>query len=185
MVTLKKKLTVFSSARFPKLAESELRNFKNDVRTFISALCPHYHLVYGGGHVGLMGLVADTFLENQCRVTGVIPDYLNTHEIQHPHISDTQIVDDLHARKALMEKLADVYLVLPGGIGTLDELCEVLTLQSLNRHQKLICIWNWQNTFDAFFQFILDGIQNGFISEDILSGCVISENFPELLKKLL
>lgn len=180
---MKQNLAVFCGARFPKLSETELQKFKIDLSRFIHGLAEEFNLIYGGGQVGLMGLVADAFLEKGAHVTGVIPGYLNTVEIQHMGVSETQIVDDLHQRKALMEKLADAYLILPGGIGTLDELCEVLTLQTLNRHKKTIYIWNWNQLFDGFLQFIQTGIQRGFISEQILDQCVISENYNDLLKK--
>lgn len=180
---MKQNLAVFCGARFPKLSGPELHKFKSDLTLFIHSLAKEFNLIYGGGQVGLMGLVADAFLEKGAHVTGIIPGYLNTFEIQHLGVSETQVVDDLHQRKAMMEKLADSYLILPGGIGTLDELCEVLTLQTLNRHQKKIYIWNWNKIFDGFFQFIQAGIAQGFISESILSQCVISENYGELLKK--
>ena len=182
---MKKNLVIFCGARFPKLEEKELALFKNQLVQFIHALAPRFNLVYGGGQVGLMGLVADSFLEKKAHVTGVIPGYLNTVEIQHLGVTETQVVDDLHQRKAVMEKLADCYLVLPGGIGTLDELCEVLTLQTLNRHQKKICIWNWQNIFAGFFQFVSEGAERGFINGDILNACVISENYEDLVNNLL
>lgn len=180
---MKQNLAVFCGARFPKLSSSELEIFKSELASFIHDLAKEFNLVYGGGQVGLMGLVADAFLEKGAHVTGVIPGYLNTVEIQHMGVSETQVVDDLHQRKALMEKLADAYLILPGGIGTLDELCEVLTLQTLNRHKKTIYIWNWNGLFDGFLQFIKTGIDRGFISEQILSQCIISENYDKLLKK--
>jgi uncharacterized protein (TIGR00730 family) len=182
---MKKNLAIFCGARFPKLPAQELQNFKNEIADFIHSLSSQYNLVYGGGQVGLMGLVADSFLEKGALVTGVIPEYLNTVEIQHLGVTETQVVDDLHQRKAVMEKLADCYLILPGGIGTLDELCEVLTLQSLNRHKKLICIYNWQNVFDPFLEFIRLGTDKGFVSGDILDQCVISKNYEALIKKLL
>lgn len=182
---MKQNLVIFCGARFPRLEEKNLSEFKKQLVQFIHGLAPLYNLVYGGGQVGLMGLVADSFLEKKAHVTGVIPGYLNTVEIQHLGVSETQVVDDLHQRKALMEKLADCYLVLPGGIGTLDELCEVLTLQTLNRHQKKIYIWNWQNIFGGFFEFIQHGSELGFINSDILKDCVIRENYDELLNNLL
>lgn len=180
---MKQNLAVFCGARFPRLPSAELELFKSDLISFIHDLAEQFNLVYGGGQVGLMGLVADSFLEKGAHVTGVIPGYLNTIEIQHLGVSETQVVDDLHQRKALMEKLADAYLILPGGIGTLDELCEVLTLQTLNRHKKMIYIYNWNGLFNGFFDFIKTGIERGFISEQILDQCVISENYSQLLKK--
>ncbi|MBC7419529.1 MAG: TIGR00730 family Rossman fold protein [Bdellovibrio sp.] len=182
---MKKNLVVFCGARFPNLPPQELVEFKEQIQKFCTGLSKNYNLVYGGGNIGLMGLVADEFLKNKCNVTGIIPGYLNTVEILHEGITETQVVDDLHERKAMMEHLGDVFLVLPGGIGTLDELCEVLTLQTLHRHKKIICIWNWQNLFDGFLQFVETGVQRNFINADLISQCVISADYELILKKLL
>lgn len=196
---MKKKIALFCGARFPDfqninktnnqnqhpLKVQNLNDFKLHINEFIKHLSRSYDLVYGGGHVGLMGLVADAFLENKAHVIGVIPEYLNTIEIQHKLITETQIVDDLHQRKAAMENLADCYLVFPGGVGTVDEFFEVLTLQSLNRHQKKIYIWNWNNMFSGIINYINNAIMMGFISEDILKLCIIEDDLTTLLKKIL
>ncbi len=182
---MKKNLVVFCGARYPNLSPAELDLFKTEVSQICKSLAPHYNLVYGGGNIGLMGFVANEFLKNSCHVTGIIPGYLNTVEILHEGLTETQVVDDLHQRKAMMEHMGGVFLVLPGGIGTLDELCEVLTLQTLHRHKKLICIWNWQNIFDGFLQFVETGIGRNFISGNLLNGCVISAESSVIVKKLL
>ncbi len=182
---MKKNLVIFCGARFPALEPEQLVLFKNQVQAFCKTLSENFNLVYGGGNIGLMGFVADEFLKNGAHVTGVIPGYLNTVEILHERISETQIVDDLHQRKAMMEHLGDAFLVLPGGIGTLDELCEVLTLQSLSRHKKPTCVWNWQNIFAGFLQFIDTGVQLKMINSDLLSQCVISDDYEIVLKNLL
>lgn len=182
---MKKTVGVFCGARFPNLENGQLNQFKFDVQKFCGQLAPRYNLVYGGGRLGLMGLVADEFLKNQSHVTGVIPFYLNTIEIKHDEVSETHQVEELHERKALMEKTADIFLVLPGGIGTLDELCEVLTLQSLDRHKKMIYIWNWNRVFDGFFQFVMNGIEQKLIASDLLTNCVISEDLDKILENLL
>jgi uncharacterized protein (TIGR00730 family) len=182
---MKKNLVIFCGARFPNLPAAELTQFKNKIAKFCEALSGEFNLVYGGGQVGLMGFVADEFLRNKAHVTGVIPGYLNTVEIIHENLTETQVVDDLHERKAMMEHLADVFLILPGGIGTLDELCEVLTLQTLQRHKKLVCIWNWQNLFAGFLQFIQTGINTKLINESILKDCLISEDIEDIENKLV
>lgn len=182
---MKKTLAVYCGARFPNLAEHELNQFKFDTQKFCGQIAEKYNLVYGGGRLGLMGLVADEFLKNKAHVTGVIPTYLNTIEIKHDGVSLTHQVEELHERKALMEEKADAFLVLPGGIGTLDELCEILTLQSLNRHKKMIYIWNWNHVFDGFFNFVSNGIEQKLIADDLLTNCVISENLVLIMENLL
>ena len=93
-------------------------------------------LVYGGAHVGLMGIAADAALARGGRVTGVIPASMVERELAHRGITDLRIVGSMHERKALMASLADAFLVLPGGMGTLDELCEILTWAQLGIHAK-------------------------------------------------
>ena len=93
-------------------------------------------LVYGGAHVGLMGIAADTVLARGGRVTGVIPASMVDRELAHRGVTDLRIVGGMHERKALMASLADAFVVLPGGMGTLDELCEILTWAQLGLHAK-------------------------------------------------
>jgi uncharacterized protein (TIGR00730 family) len=94
--------------------------------------------VFGGGRVGLMGLLADAALAAGGRVTGIIPERLRDAEVAHPRVSELVIVDTMHARKALMAERADAFAILPGGLGTLDETFEILTWKQLGLHQKPI-----------------------------------------------
>ncbi len=182
---MKKNLVIFCGARFPDLPSQELERFKNQISSFCQAISTEYNLVYGGGNIGLMGFVANEFLKFNAQVTGIIPGYLNTLEIRHENLTETQVVDDLHQRKAIMERLGDVFLILPGGIGTLDELCEVLTLQTLHRHRKPIFIWNWHQIFAGFLQFIQTGINTKLINDNIIKDCLIHEDLLFLQNKLL
>ena len=84
-------------------------------------------LVYGGGNVGLMGVVADAFLEKGAQVYGVIPEYLKDRELAHPGLTELKIVADMHERKAAMARMADAFVALPGGVGTLEEIFEAWT----------------------------------------------------------
>lgn len=99
-------------------------------------------LVYGGGSVGLMGVVSDAVLEKSGKVIGVIPDLLRNREIHHPGLSKLIIVPDMHARKKKMYELCDAAIILPGGFGTLDELFEMLTWNQLSIHDKKIILLN-------------------------------------------
>ena len=111
-------------------------------------------LVYGGAHVGLMGVLADAALEGGGRVTGVIPQSLVEREIAHPGLSDLRIVDSMHERKALMAELADAFVALPGGIGTLEELFEVYTWNQLGLHAKPLGLFNVRGYFDGLVRFL-------------------------------
>lgn len=179
------KVAIFCGARFPNLPPPQLQEFIAEVKSVSAKLASRYDLVYGGGTIGLMGVIANQFLESGASVVGVIPTYLNTVEIMHSGLTDTHHVLDLHDRKAKMEMLADLFLVFPGGVGTADEFLEVLTLKSLSRHGKDIYVWNWNHFFDGLITFMKDGIKLGFISENLVQHCVIEVESSILLDNLL
>jgi uncharacterized protein (TIGR00730 family) len=179
------KVAVFCGARFPKLPADQLDAFILEVKNLSHQLALQYDLVYGGGTVGLMGLIADQFLNSGAKAYGVIPHYLNTVEIEHTRLTETHHVLDLHERKAKMEVLADMFLIFPGGVGTADEFLEVLTLKSLRRHQKPIHIWNWGQFFDGVTAFLNDGVRLGFVDSNIFQHCVIEANSKSFLDNLL
>lgn len=185
MSLVKKKIAIFCGAKFPNVSEDELSELKASISWIAQEASHQFDLVYGGGQVGLMGIVADAFLHSEAHVTGVIPTYMNSIEIQHTEIDETIEVVDLHERKAKMEALADLFLILPGGIGTVDELFEVFTLRILERHQKPIFIWNWKGLYNELFQFIDRGINMGFIDPRIRNHCFIHDSEKNLLKVLL
>ncbi len=97
-------------------------------------------LVFGGGHIGLMGVVSNAVLERDGDVTGVIPASLEERELAHPGVEDMHIVESMHIRKALMAELSDAFIALPGGLGTFEELCEIMTWAQLGFHKKPIAI---------------------------------------------
>lgn len=182
---IKPKLAIFCGARFPKLPPEQLEAFILEIKEMCHQLATKYDLVYGGGTIGLMGIIADQFLHSGAKVYGVIPEYLNTVEIEHTRLTDTHRVLDLHERKAKMEVMADTFLILPGGVGTADEFFEVLTLKSLSRHQKEIFVWNWNRFFDGVVTFLEDGIGLGFIDYKMIQHCVIQSDSSILTEKLL
>ncbi|MFP5518962.1 MAG: TIGR00730 family Rossman fold protein [Bdellovibrionia bacterium] len=120
-------------------------------------------LVYGGGHVGLMGTIADSVIQNGGKVIGVIPQKLVDKEQAHHSIQDLRIVEDMHQRKAMMANLSDAFIALPGGFGTLEELFEVLTWSQIGYHQKPIALINVNCFYDSLVKFIDHAIQEGFI----------------------
>ena len=107
-------------------------------------------LIYGGGNVGLMGVLADAALKAGGRVTGVIPQFLLAKELGHRGVTDLRIVATMHERKALMADLSDGFLALPGGFGTLDEFCEILTWAQLGLHAKPCGLLNVAGFYDPF-----------------------------------
>lgn len=120
-------------------------------------------LVYGGGRVGLMGVVADAVLEHGGRVAGIIPEFLFKKEIEHKDVNDLRVVGSMHERKALMADLADGFMALPGGWGTLDEFCEILTWAQLGLHTKPCGLLNVAGYYDSFLQFFDTATAEGFI----------------------
>lgn len=123
-------------------------------------------LVFGGGRVGLMGKVADTVLANGGRVIGAIPEALAIKEVAHQGLTELHIVDSMHERKALMAELADGFIALPGGFGTFEEFCEIITWAQLGIHQKPCALLNVGGFYDHLIaQFEISANQN-FIHEE-------------------
>jgi uncharacterized protein (TIGR00730 family) len=120
-------------------------------------------LVYGGAHVGLMGIAADAVLAHGGRVTGVIPASMVERELAHRGVTDLRIVAGMHERKALMASLADAFLVLPGGMGTLDELCEILTWAQLGLHAKPVGLLEVRAYWRGFLDFLDTAVAEGFL----------------------
>jgi len=122
-------------------------------------------VVYGGGNVGLMGEVADAVLAAGGRVTGVIPRALMEREVGHRGLTELHIVGSMHERKALMVDLADGFVALPGGFGTLDELCEALTWSQLGIHTKPCAVLNVDGYFDALLALFDHATREGFVRD--------------------
>ncbi len=123
-------------------------------------------LVYGGGKVGLMGAVADAVMENNGKVIGVIPEVLLSWEQQHKGITELKVVSDMHVRKKMMYELCDAAIILPGGHGTLDELFELITWNTLKIHEKKIILLNSAGYYDHLIAHIKSMQTQGFLHED-------------------
>jgi uncharacterized protein (TIGR00730 family) len=141
-------------------------------------------LVYGGGCTGLMGAVADGALAACGRVVGVIPKALVTKELAHAGLSEQHIVESMHERKALMAKLADAFIALPGGFGTLEEFCEVLTWSQLGLHVKPCALLNVEGYFQPLIELFEHTVEEGFVNESHRALVVNSNNAAELLETL-
>jgi len=122
-------------------------------------------LVYGGGRLGLMGIIADTMLAAGGRVYGVIPQALVDHEVAHRGLTELHTVANMHERKAKMTELCDGFLALPGGIGTLDELFEAWTWNALGYHAKPFCLLNVHGFWDGLAGFMDHVRDSGFLSQ--------------------
>ena len=122
-------------------------------------------LVYGGGHVGLMGAVADGALATGGEVFGVIPEKLQALELSHTGLTELFVVDSMHARKSIMAHLSDAFIALPGGWGTLEEVFEVTTWTQLNYHRKPVGLLNVRGYYDHLLTFVDHAVSTGFIRE--------------------
>ena len=124
-------------------------------------------LVYGGGQVGLMGVVADAAVAAGGRVVGVIPEFLTRWEVAHEGISELIVTDSMHTRKRRMFEMSDAFISLPGGLGTLDETIEIITWRQLKLHDKPILICNVAGAFDPLLATIEAIIAAGFARSEI------------------
>lgn len=141
-------------------------------------------LVYGGGKVGLMGVLANAVLDGGGQVYGVIPERLRALEVGHDHLTELFVVDSMHARKAMMANLSDAFIAMPGGWGTLEELFEVTTWTQLNYHKKPIGLLNVNGYYDKLIEWADGAVQAGFI-RPIHRPLIQADTEPEpLLEKL-
>ncbi len=137
-------------------------------------------LIYGAGNLGLMGIVANSVLENNGEVIGVMPEILNKKENQHTHLTQLPIVEDMHMRKKKMYDLCDAAIILPGGFGTMDELFEVITWNSLSIHNKKIFLLNTAGYYDVLLQHMNVMQEQGFLYKDVHTSFVVV-NSPEVI----
>jgi len=142
-------------------------------------------LVYGGSKIGLMGVIADAVLEESGEVIGVMPKDIVEREIAYNGLTELKIVDTMHERKAEMIRLADGFIALPGGMGTLDEFCEVITWTQLGYHNKPCGLLNTENYFEYFIEFFKNVIKQKFIKQEHRSLILIDDNPATLLQKMM
>lgn len=133
------------------------------------------NLIYGGANVGLMGILADELLAHGGKVIGVMPKNLIDKERAHQGLTQLHTVKTMHERKALMHKLSDGAILMPGGAGSLDEFFEVFTWAQLGYHNKPVAILNTNNYFSHLIQFIEHGVSSGFISESEQNNILVSD----------
>jgi uncharacterized protein (TIGR00730 family) len=141
-------------------------------------------LVYGGGNVGLMGAIADSVLEAGGEAIGVIPEHLMSREIGHNRLTKLHIVRSMHERKALMSDLSDAFIALPGGFGTLEEFCEVLTWSQLGLHAKPCGIVNVLGYYTPLLAMLDHAVQEGFLKPQNRALVLARDKPAELLQAL-
>ena len=137
-------------------------------------------VVYGGGNVGLMGIIANAALQAGGKVVGVIPQHLKLKEIAHPGLTELYVVADMHERKAKMSELADAFVALPGGVGTLEEMFEIWTWGQLGLHDKPCAFYNINGFYDPLFTMVESMQQAGFVKQSYID-MIIKVNTPKTL----
>jgi len=143
----------------------------------------HVRLVYGGGRIGLMGVMADAVLDAHGDVTGVIPDFLASREIAHAGLTELLVVETMHARKALMAARSDAFIAIPGGLGTLDELFEMLTWSQLGLHDKPCGLLNVTGYFDDVVRFLDRAVADGFVKARDRARIFVDTDAARLLER--
>lgn len=141
-------------------------------------------LVFGGGKVGLMGVLADTMLAEKGKVVGVIPDLLKVEEVVHDGLSEIIVTKTMSERKVAMSKIVDAYITLPGGFGTLDEIFEVLTLQQLQIEQKPVGLLNVNGFFNPLLRQLDLMVTEGFLKPESRALVLTDETVTGLMKKI-
>ncbi|HEV7180517.1 MAG TPA: TIGR00730 family Rossman fold protein [Candidatus Baltobacteraceae bacterium] len=143
-----------------------------------------FGIVYGGGRVGLMGIVADASLAAGGEVIGVIPESLAAAEVAHKGLSRLHVVQTMHERKALMAELSDAFLALPGGFGTMDEFHEALTWRQLGIHDKPVGLLNIDGYYDELLELYSRMTEDGFLTKKARSLFAAAPSIEELLPQL-
>ena len=159
--------------------------FKQLARDVSTALAKRgLRIVYGGGHVGLMGIVADTALRAGVEVIGIIPEHIKAQEVQHTGLTELHVVPDMHTRKRMMVERSDAFIVLPGGLGTLDETFEILTWKKLKLHNKPVVIFNSHGYWDHLLTLIDQMVAQGFEKPSTKAYFKVVTNVDEMFEAL-
>ncbi|XP_022140765.1 cytokinin riboside 5'-monophosphate phosphoribohydrolase LOG8 isoform X2 [Momordica charantia] len=141
-------------------------------------------LVYGGGSVGLMGLVSKTVYDGGCHVLGIIPKALMPHEISGQSVGEVRTVLDMHERKAAMARESDAFIALPGGYGTMEELLEMITWAQLGIHKKPVGLLNVDGYYNSLLALFDNGVVEGFIKPGAREIVISAPTAQELMKKM-
>ena len=151
-----------------------------------SALVHHgFELVYGGGRVGLMGVLADAVLANGGRAIGIMPSHLVAREIAHRGLTELRVVNSMHERKAAMADLADAFIALPGGYGTFEEFCEMLTWGQLGLHRKACGLLNVDHYYDPLLALFSRAVSDGFIDPAYRAIVLDDDNPLRLVERIM
>jgi uncharacterized protein (TIGR00730 family) len=159
--------------------------YANVARDFGASLAKsNVALVFGGGHVGLMGIVADAVLAGGGKAIGVIPRMLWDREVGHRNLTELHVVETMHERKAMMASLSDVFVALPGGLGTLEEIFEVWTWAQLGIHRKPLGFLDANGFYAPLLSFLDRAVDAGFIRAKYRSMAIVDVDPASLLRRM-
>ena len=167
-------------------ANGHREEYQEAAKTFADCLVKNnISLIYVGAKIGLMGVIADQMMKQNGEVIGIIPDHLAKWEVAHENITQLHVVSSMHERKSLIAKLADAFVMLPGGVGSLDEFFEIFTWARIKLHAKPFGMLNVANYFNHMINFIDHAVLEGFLRSDDRDLMII-ENCPyQLLQRFL
>ncbi len=141
-------------------------------------------LLYGGGSVGLMKIIADVMLQNKCKVIGTITEHLNNMDVGYNDIDELIVVDSMAERKKVLEDMADGFIAMPGGLGTMDEFFEVFVLSQLRVFDKPVALYNVNGYYNDIIHFIKRAADEGFVRKEHADGLIVSDDPKELFQKM-
>ena len=141
-------------------------------------------LIFGGSHLGLMGVIADAVLDNGGKVIGVIPEYLFNKGIAHTGLTELNVVKDMSDRKSMMIELSDAFIAMPGGYGTLDEITEILSLNQLSMIDKPCALFNIKNYFDDYIKQLNHCVKEKLLRPEHRDMTIVDDNEQTLMEKL-
>lgn len=139
-------------------------------------------LLYGGGNVGLMKVIADVMMERHCKVLGTITQHLLDMRVGHPEIDELIVVETMSERKKILEDMADAFIAMPGGVGTMDEFFEVMVLSQLRVFDKPVALFNVNGYYDDIVRFLARATKEGFVHSEHANNIIVSDDPKMLLK---
>lgn len=168
-------------------SSSNIEQSYKDLAAVAGRFCAdnNIEVVYGGGHLGLMGIVADCALAQVGRVVGVIPEFLTKLEVAHKGLSEMHLTQTMQERQSKMAELSDAFLILPGGLGTLAEFFEIVTWKSLKLHNKPIFVLNYDGYWDSLIEMLQQARDEGFMRQDLSDLFMVFDSFEAFKAHLL
>ena len=173
-----KNITVFLGSKTPKNPV-----YIESVKQLAQAIAQNNHtLIYGGAKVGTMGVLADTALNNGGKVIGIMPKVLTDKEVLHTNLTETIVVKDMHERKSKLQEIGDIFVTMPGGCGTMEEIFEVITWNQIGIHDKPYCFINIDGFYDGIRMYLTKANELGFISDQDLEKIHFFDSIQSFIK---